>query len=117
MSMRVQYTIPGVEYASPLEAPAFDAPLSEPDRAPVTDWREVLGLNTPQPGDLVLSPPPKPASLCYSDAAEVRRQWASLMQRHTAPVAGAEARMLESLAWLREQEGDLQARILAEPKG
>ena len=121
MSMRVQYTIPGIEYTGPTETPGFALPPpTDLDQPPVISWRGVLGLTSPQPGDLTLDPPPRPATHSYTDAEEVRRQWSSLMRRHaSAPEAGApppQARMLEALAWLREQEEDLQARILAEPK-
>ena len=118
MSMRVQYTIPGIEYTGPPEAPGFAPRLPDVDQPPEISWRGLLGLTHPQPGDLTLAPPPRPASDSYTDAEEARRQWTGLMRRHSEAPASSpqEARMLQALAWLREQEEDLQARILAEPK-
>jgi len=116
--MRIQYTIPGIEYGGPAEPLDFPSSVPDASRPQTVTWRDVLGLNTPQPGDLVLPAPPKPATLSYTDAAETRRLWLGLLDRHSAaqPAGQAEARMLETLAWLRRQEDDLQAAILADPK-
>lgn len=116
--MRIQYTIPGIDYTGPAQLPDFAPRFAGLEQPPEVDWRNVLELNRPQPGETLLPPPPRPASFTYSDAAETRRQWTNLMIRHTSGPCGSpqEARMLETLARFRQEEEDLQVRILAEPK-
>jgi len=123
MSARVEYTIRGWEPAaaqagSPATAiPSFEAKRQMVDPLLFT-WRDVLKLNAPQPGDLMLGPPPRPASLSYLDIDEDRKLWNDFLDRHlTEPAANpSEARMLAVLAQMREHERELSARLLSEPR-
>lgn len=143
MSGRVQYTIAGLDpilergpdrsigqarASQPISPPQPTAGLDPNssvrpgvDAATVESWSEVLGINRPQPGDLMLEPPRAPVSITYSDADEVRRQWGGMLRRHAVNAGSVqlhpnEMRMWTALAYLHEQENDLQADILAEPR-
>jgi hypothetical protein len=125
MNVRIQYTIPGWEPAAPSPRPGpaetgrgFDLRLHETAAIDVPGFRELLDLNRAQPGDPVLAPPPRPASASYTDAAEDRRAWHSLLGRHfdTAPASSAEERMLTLLVHLQDLEDAVAARTLVGAK-
>jgi hypothetical protein len=126
MSVRIQYTIPGWEPAAPaarlstLEGgSAFDAKLRESATAIPETWHELLGLDRPQPGELNLAPPPRPAAFSYSDAEESRRRWHGLLERRLSeqPSDPRVLRMLTALAHLQSQEDAVAARTMLGSRG
>lgn len=123
MSVKVQYTIPGWE-PSPSAAPLpdtapvlFEERLRQLGRPAATTWQQVLHLDSPQPGDLALPPPPRPQSHIYSDPAEDRRRWQSLLRRHVtspSPSSPEVTRMLSSLARMEQNEMEIETRMTIE---
>src|SRR5688572_12022851 len=90
--MRVQYTIPGWEpapapgRAGAAEGPSmFETRLRESSGVMPPPSVEILGLNRPGVGELTMPPPPRPASLAFSDIDEDRRQWHLMLARHAEP--------------------------------
>ena len=121
MSVQVQYTIPGwqptqlTERIAPETTP-FRTQLEVAAAPSLSSVPALLGLNRPQPGELQLEPPPRPAGLPYTDAAEDRRQWSSLMSRHGEEAAAnpKTAGMMAVLARLQEMQDQAVARMLRE---
>ena len=121
MSVQVQYTIPGwqptqlTERIAPETTP-FRTQLEVAAAPSLGSVPALLGLNRPQPGELQLEPPPRPAGLPYTDAAEDRRQWSSLMSRHGEQSAAnpKTAGMMAVLARLQEMQDQAVARMLRE---
>ena len=119
MSVQVQYTIPGWQ---PTQLTERIAPETTPFRTQLEvvaapslgSVLELLGLNKPQPGDLHLEPPPRPGGLPYTDAAEERRQWSSLMSRHGEEAAAdpKTAGMMAVLARLQDMQDKAVTRML-----
>ena len=119
MSVQVQYTIPGwqpthVEQAVAPDSAPFRTQM-EPITAPaINSVPAMLGLNQPQPGELQLEPPPRPAGVPYTDAAEDRRQWHGLISRHGESAAAdpKTAGMMAVLARLQGLQDDAAMRMV-----
>jgi hypothetical protein len=113
--MKVQYTIPGwapVPSFRAGESSAFETRLRESAASMPTSSREILGLNGPGPGEIVLGPPQRPATLAYCDLDEERRIWHGLLQRHAGPAA-----MMALLGEIQEAEDEISARALVDSRG
>jgi hypothetical protein len=119
MSVQVQYTIPGwqpthIEQQIASESAPFRTQM-EVIAAPALDSvPAMLGLNRPQPGELYLDPPPRPAGVPYTDAAEERRQWHGIMGRHgeTGATDPKTAGMMAVLARLQDMQDKAAMRML-----
>lgn len=119
MSVQVQYTIPGWQ---PTQLEERIAPESTPFRSQMEvsaapslhSVPAMLGLNRPQPGELYLDPPPRPAGLPYTDAAEERRQWHGIMSRHGESSAADPntAGMMAVLTRLQELQDNAAMKML-----
>ena len=75
---------------------------------------EILGLNRPKPGELLLAPPPRPGLLAFAGIDEDRRNWHELLTRHheDPPEDPSAYQMLVLLAELQRMEDDETARSL-----
>jgi hypothetical protein len=89
----VDYTLPGVlPDATPEAAPATEPGESQAElfgyqlqrlRVPeVTDWREVLRLNTPPGSAANIGPPTPPYGIDSRDGASQRAWWRGMLRRH-----------------------------------
>ena len=113
MSVLVQYTIPGwqpspVETRPIPEATAFRAQIASIATAQPATIDALLGLDHPQPGELDLPVPPRPAGISYADAAEDRGRWRAMLNRHASsesddPRANGMLTMLAQLQELEDQ--------------
>jgi hypothetical protein len=126
MSVRIQYTIPGWEPVLPAarlsaveSGSAFDAKLRESATVMPETWHELLGLDRPQPDELHLPPPPRPAALSYTDVDESRRRWHGLLGRRLSqpPSDARVLRMLTVLAQMQSQEDAVAARTMQDSRG
>ena len=126
MSVKVQYTIPGWEPAPAPgprleEAPsAFEARFREISEAAPVTWRALLRTDIPAPGELELTPPPRPNTHHYTDAHEDRRRWNGLLRRHSPSLNDGPPevrRMLALLAEMEANELELCARVASENGG
>lgn len=120
--MKVDYTLPGL-----LPEPTTEPPLQlgeipeEPFgeqlrrlRAPsITDWREVLRLNTSPNNAGGLAPPPIPGGLESRDGAQQRAWWRTMLHKQsTQATAGSSIAVQHMLRFLQESQ-QLEERIFA----
>jgi hypothetical protein len=117
--MKVHYTIPGWEpapvagaRAGAAEGVGFETRLKEASAAMPTASREILGLDRPRPGEMLLAPPQRPASLAYFDLDEERRIWRGMLDRHAGP-----GPMFALLAEIQQAEDEIAARTLVDSRG
>jgi hypothetical protein len=95
--MKVNYTLPGLlpEQMEPAAgtgeraAEPFGAQLQRLRVPDVTDWRDVLRLNTPPGGNTSLGPPPAPSGTESRDGASQRAWWRGMLHKHMSSQSDA----------------------------
>jgi hypothetical protein len=129
--MKVNYTLPGLMPGSTLEpgggtgqpVESFGAQLQRLRVPKVTDWREVLRLNTRGANTANLGPPPVPRGIESRAGAPQRAWWRGMLQKHvSSTVSGASNEMpvqymLEVLRESQRLEDRIFARHFAEDGG
>jgi hypothetical protein len=122
MSMRVQYTLPGLLPTEPVPSEATegsDGPfLSRLKILPVSrglSWKAVLQLDEDPFDPVSLDEPPRPAAPDIRGAALERWNWMQMLDRlGTGPSDEPTQRMLTLLKKFLDSEDFITARALAE---
>ena len=120
--MKVDYTLPGsVPEVTPGDLLQPGTVSEEPFgeqlrrlRAPqVSDWRNVLHLNTPFNGAAELAPPAVPAGLESRDGALQRAWWRGMLHKHKAPAEANSSLPVKRMLTFLQQSQQLEDRIFA----
>jgi len=134
--MRVNYTLPGFLPSDLVPAEStragdnpFRARMQLAPAPTLADWKSLLRLDQPPPAAFAIGPPPRPPSLEAQDAPARRLMWRQMLDRQVVALeenastgAGpadsndkrALARMLTLLMRVRDVEGEVASRYLAE---
>lgn len=122
--MRVSYTIPGWEPASPhineTAGPdenrpvSFNQVLENLTEAVPPSIQSMLGLDTPPPSQFNLAPPPMPDSLNGLSPQQLRGRWAAMMANHSGEPATAGMMLL--LQQFQAADDDVAARAALEAR-
>ena len=137
--MRVNYTLPGFLPAESIPAESaragdspFRARLQIAAAPTYADWKTLLRLDRPPVNAFAVGPPPRPPSVEMQDAPARRLMWRQMLDRQVAALDEAAStgavsanlgdrraieRMLTLLVRVRDVEGDVASRYLAEAEG